>query len=39
MSSALKHSLQCDITLIYTVALPMPVPVLVDLLQSVLDLI
>ena len=39
MSSALKLSLQCNITLIYAVALPMPALMLVDLLRSILDLI
>ena len=39
MSSALKLSLQRTITLAYAVALPTPAPMLVDLLQSILDLI
>ena len=38
-SSTLKLSLQRAITLAYTVALPTPAPTLIDLLQSVLDLI
>ena len=38
-SSALKLSLQCAITLAYTVALPTPALMLVNLLRSVLDLI
>ena len=38
-SSALKLSLQHDITLTYTIALPTPALTLIDLLQSVLDLI
>ena len=39
VSSALKLSLQCTITLTYAVALPTPAPTLVDLLRSILDLI
>ena len=38
-SSALKLSLQRTITLAYAVALPTPALTLVDLLQSILDLI
>ena len=39
VSSALKLSLQCAITLAYAVALPTPALMLVDFLRSVLDLI